>query len=90
MKGAFDMNRTAYDLEVYAYCKYFSRPEGNPSKIITYRDVIKFEVKTMKPAELEGFDQYDDYNEYLILTFENGETATFRNSYVDLFRHYGN
>ena len=87
MKGRYTMNRTAYDLEIYCYCKYTKCENGNPSTIITYKDVIKTEVKTIAPEELEGFDQFDDYNEYLILTFKNGETATFRNSYVDLFRH---
>ena len=33
-----------------------------------------------------GFDTVDEFEEYLILTFENGETSTFRNSHVDLFR----
>ena len=28
----------------------------------------------------------DEYNEYLILTLENGEKSTFCNSHVDMFR----
>lgn len=30
----------------------------------------------------------DELQEYLILSFTNGETATFRNSHTDLFKIY--
>lgn len=36
--------------------------------------------------DLEGFDEPDEYNEYLSLWLEGGGTATFRNSHVDLFQ----
>lgn len=84
MKGRYTM-RTAYDIEVYDKCKYNAE-----SKVIHeahYNDVAKWEVKTILPEELD-FDEYDEFNEYLVLTFTDGETATFRNSHVDMFRSY--
>lgn len=50
-------------------------------------NVTGFEVKEIPATEiLKVFDETDEYNEYLILTLANGETATFRNSHVDLFK----
>ena len=55
---------------------------------IEYTNVKSWEVKTI-PAEeiLKETDEsnVDEYNEYLIIYFENGATSTFRNSHVDLF-----
>lgn len=50
-------------------------------------EIESYEVKEIPVEEiLKEFDETDEYNEYLILTMKNGETATFRNSRVDLFK----
>lgn len=75
-----------YIAEVYDICKY--KRESKVISEVVYENVNGFEVIVLDPDEVfaRGFDEIDDHNEYLILTFENGETSTFRNSYVDLFR----
>lgn len=75
------------NLKLYDKCKY-----EKDSKVICEANVIdvtSIEVKEiMKDEVLKETDAsgVDDYNEYLILTFECGETSTYRNSYIDLFR----
>lgn len=55
---------------------------------VQYSNVIKIELVTGKRAlEIGEFtDVYsrDPFNEYLVITFKNGEESTFRNSYVNL------
>lgn len=53
-----------------------------------YDDVEDFEVKTISRHEIlkeTSEDGLDEHSEYLILKFNNGETATYGNSHVDLF-----
>lgn len=77
-------------LDVYSECKYVASAEVfENQKEITYDHVTGFEVVSgieaeRIEAETDG-SCIDDYHEYLIIFFEDGETATFRNSYVDMF-----
>jgi len=74
-------------VERYSKCKYFHPEDGDR---ITYENVEAFEVvhgeeATKLEAEMDG-TLIDDYHEYLVLYFTNGKTATYRNSYADLFK----
>ena len=89
MMKEFGRTRTV-TLDVYDVCKYTAKTvEELNEKQIKYSGCIGFEVVSGKEAEIiesETDDScIDDFHEYLVLYFENGETATFRNSYVDLF-----
>ena len=75
-------------VKVYNGVKY----EATSEKVaeIKYKSIKGYEVVTGDRATEIGLEtdenRRDEYNEYLIITLDNGETATFRNSHVDLFR----
>lgn len=73
-------------VKIYDGCKY-----NETSKKIaeqTYTDIERFDVKMISAEEIYnmGFDETDEFNEYAIMTFTDGTTATFRNSHADFFR----
>lgn len=72
-------------VKVYDKSKYDA--ESKKIAECTY-DISKMEVVTMTDNEIYnlGFDDVDEHGEYLVLTFDNGETSTFRNSRVDVFK----
>ena len=57
---------------------------------VEYKDIKGFEVVTGERAtaigDMTDEESRDEYNEYLVITFKDGQTATFCNSHVDLFR----
>ena len=57
---------------------------------VKYYNIKGYEVVTGDKATEIGLEtdenSRDEYNEYLIIILENGETSTFCNSHVDLFR----
>ena len=74
-------------VKIYNGVKY----ESSSKKVaeVEYTNVRGYDVVTGDRATKIGLEtdknSRDEYNEYLIITLENGETATFRNSYVDMF-----
>lgn len=57
---------------------------------VEYNNIRVYEVVTGERATEIGLEtdenSRDEYNEYLIITLKDGETATFCNSHVDMFR----
>lgn len=79
------------EVEVYNVCKYTAKKgELEEFKTVRYDGVTEWAIITGEDAEeiereTDG-SCIDDFHEYLEIHFEDGETATFRNSYVDMFR----
>ena len=57
---------------------------------VEYKNIKCFEVVADERATKIGLEtdenSRDEFNEYLVITLEDGETSTFCNSHVDLFR----
>ncbi len=72
-------------IKVYNNTKYLSNEKVCET---IYKDVVGIEVRFIEDEEIRamGYDEFDPYKEYCIITFENGETITLRNSFVDVFR----
>lgn len=72
-------------IKLYDKCKY-----NKDSKKVMEKDftVKGYEVVEISEQEMYsmGYDDLDDFNEYLILTFKDNTKGTFRNSYVDMFK----
>lgn len=77
-------------VEVKIYDKNKYKKDSKKVAEVVYKNIRGFSVVTGLEAyriglETDGHSR-DEHNEYLIITLANGETATFCNSHVDMFR----
>ena len=74
-------------VKVYNGIKYNMETEKVAE--VEYKNIKRFEVVTGERATEIGNEtdanSRDEYNEYLVITLEDGEISTFCNSHVDLF-----
>lgn len=74
-------------VKIYNGVKYESSSEKVAE--VEYTNISGYEVVTGDKATKIGLEtdenSRDEYNEYLIITLENGDTSTFCNSHVDMF-----
>ena len=78
------------EIEIYNACKYTATLKDlEDVKKVRY-EVESWEIVNGKDAEeIEAETDgtcIDDNHEYLVLHLTDGDTATFRNSYCDMFR----
>jgi len=79
------------EIVVHEVCKYTGELKKlENSKRVIVRGIESWDIVTGDEAkEIEAHTDgscIDDMHEYLVLHLEGGETSTFRNSYVDMFR----
>lgn len=82
-----DLTKATVELFITEAVKYESELEEE--KAVKYTGVKAWSIVDGEDAEeiesITDASGVDEYHEYLVLHFANGETATFRNSHVSMF-----
>lgn len=82
-----DLTKCTFEMHMTDICKY--NPMSQTVKVDTWKNVTGWQIITEEDAtKLEkDMDEYsiDPCHEYCRLMLENGETATYNNSMVDMF-----
>lgn len=75
-------------VKIYDEIKY--SPESKKTAEVEYKNIKGLRLVTGEEAKELGETtdeaSRDDFNEYVVLTAEDGSEMTFRNSYCDIFR----
>lgn len=78
------------ELFICKTCKYEATNEELENSTRAIYEVSSWDIVTGDDATQIGLTtdeaSRDEYNEYLVLHLTDGDTATFRNSHVDMFR----
>ena len=82
-----DLTKATVELFITEAVKYEAKLEDE--KAVKYTGVKAWSIVDGEDAEeiesMTDASGVDEYHEYLVLHFANGETATFRNSHVSMF-----
>ncbi|HCJ37838.1 MAG TPA: hypothetical protein DHV37_05875 [Erysipelotrichaceae bacterium] len=79
-----DLAKAEVEITVFDRCKY-EMPEVK--EVLKYRGVTSWDVIEggEEADSIENDGLVDEHHEYLVLHFNDGSQATFRNSHVDMF-----
>lgn len=79
-----DLTKATFTLELFEGTK-FNATDYNHK--VEYTGVTSWDIITggKEAEEIEAQGLVDEYHEYLVLHFQDGDSATFRNSHTVLF-----
>lgn len=85
LKDNEQLQKATVTLDITTGVKY--EADAGEETTVTYTGLTQWSIITGEDAlEIEAdIDEIDEYHEYLVLEFNDGTTATFRNSHVDMF-----
>lgn len=87
MKDNEALQKALIIIDITETVKYFSNPGEETT--INYTGLTQWSIVTDEDAlEIEANlseSEKDEFHEYLVLEFNDGTTATFRNSHTDMF-----
>ena len=82
------LSECTFKLYIHEATKY-EADENDEIKVeyngVTAWDIIEGGDEAQEIESMTDDSGIDENHEYLVLHFENGETATFKNSHVDMF-----
>lgn len=75
-------------IKVKIYDKVKYDPTSRKTAETILENVKGFEMRELSDEEVRqnGFDEFDENKEYVKLTLDNGDVATYRSAHADFFK----